>query len=64
MLEFTDKTLISQYTVLDQAEFKVLKLEAFTNKNGLDAYIGDEGADSDQLIEIPNMEKPEIYNEE
>ena len=37
-LEFSDKKMISQYSVPDKMEFKILNIEAFTNKDGFAAY--------------------------
>ena len=61
-LEFSDKTMISQYSVQDKMEFKILKIEAFINSDGFSAIKSN--SDGDTSITLPTMEKPAVYDEE
>ena len=58
----SDKTMISQYTVQDKMEFKILKIEAFINSDGFPAIKSN--SDGDTSITLPTMEKPAVYDEE
>ena len=61
-LEFSDKKMISQYSKPDKMEFKILKIEAFINKDGFAAI--NSNSDGDTSIELPTMYKSAVYDEE